>query len=183
VPLYQWFACWSGRHPLVRVEWLANRGRSELWDRREQGKRIRMGAQASGRAREALRPCGLFVSPVSADSGFSSLDLPFAQGISCRSTGTCAFPTLDCAQSSALLEGSATPRAEFSRTALGTNDPVCLRLAQGGRGISGVTGASRCASPDLSTFLPYSAGASRLGCRPGLSPNRRHGARNLEPQE
>jgi len=34
----------------------------QIWDRRDQGKRIRMGAQATGRARKALRPCGLFVS-------------------------------------------------------------------------------------------------------------------------
>jgi len=43
-------------------EWRAS-DRSELWDRREQCKRIRMGAQAKGRAREALCPYGLFVSP------------------------------------------------------------------------------------------------------------------------
>jgi hypothetical protein len=47
---------------LTDGEWQAAGGRSKLWDWREQCKRIRMGAPALVRAREALRPCGLFVS-------------------------------------------------------------------------------------------------------------------------
>jgi hypothetical protein len=52
-----------GWEPALLDEWRRASGRSELWDRREQGKRIRMGAQALVGAREALRPYELFVSP------------------------------------------------------------------------------------------------------------------------
>jgi len=47
---------------LAGLKWLAGGG-SEYWDRRRQGKWIRLGATAFSRAREASCPYGLFVSP------------------------------------------------------------------------------------------------------------------------
>src|SRR3954470_9195672 len=40
------------------VDWQATGSRSELWDRRQVFNKNRMGAQASSRAREELRPRG-----------------------------------------------------------------------------------------------------------------------------
>jgi hypothetical protein len=41
------------------VDWQATGSRSELWDRRQVFNKNRMGAKASGGAREGLRPRGL----------------------------------------------------------------------------------------------------------------------------
>ena len=41
------------------VDWQATGSRSELWDRRQDFNKNRMGAQALSRAREELRPRGL----------------------------------------------------------------------------------------------------------------------------
>jgi hypothetical protein len=58
---------------LTRFGQQAIRGGCGFCDRRGQLERIRMGALAFGRAREALRPYGLFVSPGCVLEIFSSL--------------------------------------------------------------------------------------------------------------
>jgi hypothetical protein len=55
--------CLQVRQASIGESGVAGESRQKrILGRRERGKQIRMGAQAIGRAREALRPCGLFVS-------------------------------------------------------------------------------------------------------------------------
>ena len=55
--------CLLVRQASIGESGLAGESRQKrILGRRERGKQIRMGAQAIGRAREALRPRGLFVS-------------------------------------------------------------------------------------------------------------------------
>ena len=73
-----------------------------------------MGAQANGRAREALRPYGLFVSLTAAGKSFVAQNQPEAQKYHQR-----PYPlrsvSLDCAQSSALAGYAAMPNSLFCR--------------------------------------------------------------------
>src|SRR5205823_4209199 len=83
-------------------------GRNDLWDRREQEFKIRMGALAFSHAREALCPYGLFVSPESARDRASTHRLTQS------SFRACAFPALNSAQSSAPRNWSAMRQVKFS---------------------------------------------------------------------
>ena len=101
----------------MRVEWLESRGRSGLWDRREQSKRIRMGAQARGRAREALRPCELFASD-SLRNFKQDLFLPPALYVGLPTAvfrKTVPLATCECAQSSRTGGHAAMPSERYMR--------------------------------------------------------------------
>ena len=71
-----------------------------------------MGAQAVGRAREALRPCGLFVSLGSFWPGLGGRIFAFCVQIPAMGLATVS-KILDCAQSSALARGTAMVTVHF----------------------------------------------------------------------
>jgi len=73
-----------------------------------------MGAQAHGRAREALRPYGLFVSPTCGGLSNFAHTPPEAQKYFSRGLPA-ALTSLDCAQSSALAGYAAMPNSLFCR--------------------------------------------------------------------
>jgi hypothetical protein len=63
---------------LMDVDWQATGSRSELWDRRQVCSKNRMGAQASSRAREELRPCGHLCLYRSGLGVFGEIQVAFA---------------------------------------------------------------------------------------------------------
>jgi hypothetical protein len=63
---------------LMDVDWQATGSRSELWDRRQVCRKNRMGAQASSRAREELRPCGHLCLYRSGLGVFGEIQVAFA---------------------------------------------------------------------------------------------------------
>jgi hypothetical protein len=70
---------------LMDVDWQATGSRSELWDRRQVCSKNRMGAQASSRAREELRPCGHLCLYRSGLGVFGEIHIAFADN---KSRGT-----------------------------------------------------------------------------------------------